>query len=793
MKRIVFGCALLLAAILAYSARPAPPQGAPPGGRNRRSFRIVFGERQEAERNYSGSLSVSEGKVISLSPWRFFRGDQIQGNSAWKLEIKRGVLETQPDKPRSLAGGGPPQSVIPAGVVATVEAPGAARVEVKTAQGNFAFPLAEVRSGMTFLGGDVTVEPAATVERISDRESAEQQDYPSLAVTRNGVVWLAWQGYQDGGEHVYARHSTASGWSETFRLTDARADLYRTAVGEDAKGRVWVVWSERGNQEWQLYGRHYDGRQWSPRAALTAGSSPNISQRLVAGRNGRLHLVWVGHRDGKSCVFHRALDGDTWSAPVEVSGPSAWAPDAASDSQGNLYVTWDSYRTGNYDIFLRRVATDGVMDPIRQVTQSSAFQAHASVAVDARDRVWVAWDESGANWGKDWYHEDPWRATTLYTDRSIRVAVLEQGNWKQPADVEGAVPARWRRYWQLPRLASGPDGRVWMLLQVRTSSANNRADYWANNGRWEYFVTSYDGDRWSPLVPVPESHTRNEGAAAAVAGPDNRIWLAWTNDNRGFGPPVGLLQAGAMKYEIWAAAVGPQSAPGAPRLETFAEPPLPAFPVHPKEIEDVARIRGYRSGDLRILRGDFHRHTEISGDGAGDGSVEDYFRYMIDVAEMDTGIISDHNAGNDVEYTWWRTEKAIDTFLIPGRFTPLFGYERSVAYPNGHRNVVFAQRGVRTLPISPAENKGAVNSGTVLYPYLRQHRGIAMEHSLATGQGTDWRDNDPEVEPLAELYQGYHAAYEYEGGPRAETDNFLVRIHGGYQPAGFFWNALKKG
>ncbi|MBI3697505.1 MAG: hypothetical protein HY238_22050 [Acidobacteria bacterium] len=116
-----------------------------------------------------------------------------------------------------------------------------------------------------------------------------------------------------------------------------------------------------------------------------------------------------------------------------------------------------------------------------------------------------------------------------------------------------------------------------------------------------------------------------------------------------------------------------------------------------------------------------------------------------------------------------------------------------MAYPNGHRNVVFAQRGVRTLPISPAENKGAVNSGTVLYHYLRQHRGIAMEHSLATGQGTDWRDNDPEVEPLAELYQGYHAAYEYEGGPRAETDNFLVRIHGGYQPAGFFWNALKKG
>ena len=28
----------------------------------------------------------------------------------------------------------------------------------------------------------------------------------------------------------------------------------------------------------------------------------------------------------------------------------------------------------------------------------------------------------------------------------------------------------------------------------------------------------------------------------------------------------------------------------------------------------------------------------------------------------------------------------------------MFTYERSVAYPHGHRNVMFAHRGVRTLP-----------------------------------------------------------------------------------------------
>ena len=150
------------------------------------------------------------------------------------------------------------------------------------------------------------------------------------------------------------------------------------------------------------------------------------------------------------------LAGDTWSAPQEISGANAWMPDAAADSQGNLYVAWDSYRTGNYDIFLRRVGADGTLGPIQQVTKSPRFQAHASLAVDGNDRVWLAWDESGANWGKDYWRDDTWRGTTLYADRRPRVAVLDNGKWWQPvADPMAAMPRRYDRYVSEPKLACG--------------------------------------------------------------------------------------------------------------------------------------------------------------------------------------------------------------------------------------------------------------------------------------------------------------------------------------------------
>src|ERR1017187_7572610 len=38
--------------------------------------------------------------------------------------------------------------------------------------------------------------------------------------------------------------------------------------------------------------------------------------------------------------------------------------------------------------------------PRAPVTIHKRPKAHASLAVDGADRVWLAWDESGANWGK---------------------------------------------------------------------------------------------------------------------------------------------------------------------------------------------------------------------------------------------------------------------------------------------------------------------------------------------------------------------------------------------------------
>jgi hypothetical protein len=60
--------------------------------------------------------------------------------------------------------------------------------------------------------------------------------------------------------------------------------------------------------------------------------------------------------------------------------------------------------------------------------------------------------------------------------------------------------------------------------------------------------------------------------------------------------------------------------------------------------------------------------------------------------------------------------------------------------------------------------------------------------------GTDWRDNDPVVEPIVEIYQGDRMSYEHEGAPRAgydpKTDKEPANVAGWF-PKGFINLALK--
>jgi hypothetical protein len=115
---------------------------------------------------------------------------------------------------------------------------------------------------------------------------------------------------------------------------------------------------------------------------------------------------------------------------------------------------------------------------------------------------------------------------------------------------------------------------------------------------------------------------------------------------------------------------------------------------------------------------------------------------------------------------------------------------------------MFDRRGVRTLPrlAEPEEiwRVGAIHADDtkMLYRYLKEMGGLCAVHTSATSMGTDWRDNDAQVEPIVEIYQGDRMSYEHEEAPRAGYDPKLNKEPAnvaGWYPLGFVNNALGKG
>jgi len=646
-----------------------------------------------------------------------------------------------------------------------------------------------------------------------------QDDLPVVAAAPDGSFWVAWLSFVGDRDDVAIRHWVNGKWGNLQWVPGTSGDNWLPQIGVDSSNRVWVVWSQGENGNWDLYARSYDpGRQeWGPRERLTSHPMPDINPRMASDGKGHFALVWQGFRGRNSNIFLKTFDGQRWSPEVRVTNRAAndWEPAVALDGRGNAWVAYDSYKNGNYDVFLRRVAAGSPQGEELGVAVTPRFEAKATVAVDTAGRVWVAWEAGRPNWGKDQGYVIRAAApgAPLGATREVRIRCLDSGQWRAPAQpLVSAFPKG--KNIHRPHVFSDGRGSVWVAAKPRTTIRNPRGR--GSRGYWDYWITHYDGSRWAPAFVLPESKGRESRRIGGALGPNGSLWLAWDTDNRKPGDYHRPIRQQVLAASIPAAARVAEMKWGAPPQEN-----IEVKPGHADEPGDVRAIRTYTTDvggkKLHILRGDFHRHTELSWDGGGgnDGSLQDFYRYMIDVASMDFGASTDHQGGA-WPYWWWYSQKMTDMYHAPGAYAPIFGYERSAAYPFGHHNVFFARRSEArvtpfhmkndvprySLPLGALGDEPGVGTGDLvandtelLYEDVRAHNGITIAHTSGTRMGTDWHANDPELDPVVEIFQGCRTSYERVGAPLvARPDRDAAHIkRAGYKPDGMVSNAWAKG
>ncbi|MDX1981170.1 MAG: hypothetical protein SFV51_12940 [Bryobacteraceae bacterium] len=660
-------------------------------------------------------------------------------------------------------------------------------------------------------------------------DTARHNDFPSAAAAANGDVWAVWVSYSGLREEIHARRFANGHWYATFPLPGVQGDVWMPQVAIDAAGNPWFVWAQQtgypGDPErpnWDLYTTRWDGANWDPPTRLTDHPLPDINHQFLSDAKGTLWLVWQGFRDGQSDIFLRRCQDGRWSDPQQVSSHRGndWSPVVAVNSVGHASVVWDSYRNGNYDVYMRTLR-NGQWTAEEALASTPNGEANATAVYDKDGRLWIAWEELGVNWSKDFGGRSlgvKQTGTAIGQTRRVGMKVWQGGVWMQPAKHPSTSMLASEDQWmQTPRLFTDPGGRVWLMFRHRvtryatwTWAVDSEETPNATNvrGFMNTYVTHYTGEGWLTASELPRSRDRMSSTMAGTGTPNGQFWTLWHTDTRD-DSAVYVPQ----QNQIWSCVLTPMSDPKpyklvpaqAATVQSALDPGLEAEAVRALRAQRITR----NGSEFRIFKGDLHRHTELSTDSGGrmDGSILDFFRYMIDAAEMDYGAITDHSAGGDSEYWWWLIQKVTEMYHVPGRYVSLFGYERTPHWPKGHKNIIHAMRNVPivklfTRPDMPEHwstyaiiaGDLAQNDTKLLFRNVSETGGIAIPHTLATSQGNDWTDTDEKVQPVAEIYQGARDSYEHEGAPAAHKQGPAGTGFGNnFNPGGFIWKAWEKG
>jgi hypothetical protein len=803
------------------------------------AVRLFLGVGDTTPSTWDGKVALDRGEVLGVEGYRFREGDLVTGRDSWKAKTR--LIRKEAPKAKAAAipktVGGPSTygaTLTHNGVVVSLKAPEDATLRLETGGLNVAIRLGDLSSGRPRVYGDgriIAQRVAPSVPLLAGPPLA-QEDFPAAVSDGQGGAWVAYVVHEPrgpevleaytqrpanfaalapsgGGDQVKLLHFTGGRAGDPVDVTSPGRDVWRPALAIDFNGDIVVAWSENVDGNFDLYRRRYDSKAktWSDTKRLTTNPGTDTDCALAAGPDGAIALVWQSWEDGRAKIrLGDSEKGETDSQIVSAPEGNAWSPAVAVDAGRQVYVAYDTYVNGNYDVMFVQCGTNNLPKRRLVIAGSPRYETRPSLAVASTGRIWVAYEERTENWGKDAENLVTGVGSALYKRAVVKVKCVEGDRILEVADPVADATQELHGMNSFPRLVCDPRGRVWLAFRHRQEVVWGQNAVMVAGGVWVEYVAMLAGTAWSPPTPLPRSDGLLDNRPALVAGPEGPLWLFYTTDGR-LHREVEFTPERAWRYyshsgtppgdinnDLFVAAVSaPAGALSAGEPSALQAVPQELAPpvVHADEPGDVARMRAYRVNlggkSYRLFRGDFHRHTEVSQDGGADGALEDMWRYAIDAAGFDWMGNADHDNGGGKEYTWWLVQKSTDLYQSP-KLVTLFSYERSVAYPHGHRNVMFAKRGIRTLP-RLVENGQVVDADTLmLYNYLREHGGICASHTSATGMGTDWRDTNPTYEPFVEIYQGHRNSYEHLGAPRvARRPGEAI---GGWRPLGMVWNAL---
>ena len=504
-------------------------------------------------------------------------------------------------------------------------------------------------------------------------------------------------------------------WTALARVNERDGYVYSPAVAADGNQGLWIAWSEFNDieQGFDVYARQWDGSGFGPISRVSSGRGPDMRPSIALQADGAPLIAWETARKGsvRIAVAER-VDGKWQQSLVTPDEGFNFRPNVATADDGTVWLAFDRWVDGDYDVYLRTASGGEWSDEIA---------LFASPEDEQRPMIRFAAD------GTAWVHA------------SKRLSGIRDGRrFELPADARSFVSSMQR----LDEFQIDSSGRFWFFRQATSYHPGNRG-YRAGRspdsaGAW------FDGRTVQPFTL---------GVAIGYRAP--------VFEEAGFWHATDMMVYRKVVAPVRASVIG--EAANGPLGETKLPNPRPHHIPH-----ETLEIDGET---YTLYYGELHTHL---GEYPGDRTIEMWTdRYYLNAMEsgvLDFGASSDHDWPS-MTNSKYRVEQSYSNVLSePGRFEGFTSYEWSGDAAGrrryGDRTVVFARPFSTIYRITDPDS----DSLEELHRNLAGENAIDWVHHVgAPWAAMDWSQYNPTAEPVVEITSA-HGVYETYDRSRAVTD-----------------------
>jgi PKD repeat protein len=188
----------------------------------------------------------------------------------------------------------------------------------------------------------------------------------------SGGAIFTWMESRSGYD-IYAQRLDGTGkslWSENgVAICTAINNQSSPRITSDGSGSAIIAWQDKRSSNEDIYAQRLDGTGkslWSGNGvAICTADNDQVEPQITTDGSGGAIITWRDNRSGKYDIYARRIDSTgklLWTADgvaICIAATVQQNPQITSDVSGGAIIAWQDKRTGNFNIYARRIDSEG--------------------------------------------------------------------------------------------------------------------------------------------------------------------------------------------------------------------------------------------------------------------------------------------------------------------------------------------------------------------------------------------------------------------------------------------------